>query len=179
MPGKTNLANVLSRLLFKAQSAQKRNIAEEYIHFITQKAVPKSTTLEQLSKATYEDATLQQLQQRLLHNQWSTSPDIQQFFRVQNGLSTCQGLLLRGTRIVMPECLRRQTLSLAHENHHDQGIVRFKQLLRLKMWQPSMDTEAETLIKECIPCQSTMPPSPPLTATSFKNTFEAMAVYSH
>ena len=59
----------------------------------------------------------------------------------------------------MPKCLRRPTLSLAHEGH--QGIVRTKQLLRQKMWWPGMDAEAETVIKECIPCQSTMPPSPP------------------
>ena len=116
-------------------------------------------TLEQISKATNEDATLQHVQQCLLHNQWSTSTDIQPFSRVRDELSTCEGLLLRGTRIVMPKCLRRQTLSLAHEGH--QGIVRTKQLLRQKVWWPGMDTEAETLIKECIPCQSTMPPSPP------------------
>ena len=116
-------------------------------------------TLEQISKATNEDTTLQEVQQCLLHNQWSTSPDIQPFSRVRDELSTCEGLLLRGTRIVMPKCLCRQTLSLAHEGH--QGIVRTKQLLRQKVWWPGMDTEAETLIKECIPCQSTMPPSPP------------------
>ena len=159
MPGKTNPADVLSRLPLGAQSPRERNIAEEYIHFITQKAVPKSMTLEQISKATNEDATLQHIQQCLLHNQWSTSPDIQPFSRVRDELSTCEGLLLRGTRIVMPKCLCRQTLSLAHEGH--QGIVRTKQLLRQKVWWPGMDTEAETLIKECIPCQSTMPPSPP------------------
>ena len=116
-------------------------------------------TLEQISQATQEDPTLQQVQQCLLHNQWSTAPDIHQFFRIRDELSTCQGLLLRGTRIVMPTCLRRQTLSLAHEGH--QGIVRTKQLLRQKVWWPGIDTEAVALVKDCIPCQSTMPPSPP------------------
>ena len=90
MPGKTNPADVLSRLPLGAQSPRERNIAEEYIHFITQKAVPKSMTLEQISKATNEDATLQQVQQCLLHNQWSTSPDIQPFSRVRNELSTSE-----------------------------------------------------------------------------------------
>jgi len=159
MPGKTNPADVLSRLPLSAQSPRERNIAEEYIHFITEKAVPKSMTLDQISKATHTDKTLQEVQRCLLHNTWSTGPDIQQFFKVRHELSTSQGLLLRGTRIVMPKCLRLQTLSLAHEGH--QGIVRTKQLLRQKVWWPGMDTEAETLIKACIPCQSTMPPPSP------------------
>ena len=68
MPGKTNPADVFSWLLLGAQSPRKHNIAEEYVHFITQKAVPKSMTLEQTSKATHEDAMLQQVQQCLLHN---------------------------------------------------------------------------------------------------------------
>ena len=113
--------------------------------------------LEQIAKATQEDTVLQQVQRCLLQNQWSTAPDIQQFSRVRDELSTSQGLLLKGTRIVMPKCLRRQTL--AHEGH--QGIVRTKQLLRQKVWWPGMDTEAETLIKACVPCQSIMPPSTP------------------
>ena len=74
-------------------------------------------TLEQISKATHADATQQEVQRCLFHNQWSTGADIQQFFKVRDELSTSQGLLQRGTRIVMPKCLRRQTLSLAHEGH--------------------------------------------------------------
>ena len=159
MPGKTNPVDVLSQLPLIAQSHRERNIAEEYIHFITERAVPKSMTLEQISKATYADATVQEVQRCLLHNQWSAGVDIQQFFKVRDKLSASQGLLLRRTRIVMSKCLRRQTLSLAHEGY--QGIVRTKQLLRQKVWWPGMDTEAETLIKACIPCQSTMPPLPP------------------
>ena len=58
MPGKTNPADVLSRLPLSAQSPHDRNIAEEYIHFVTERAVPKSMTLEQIAKATQEDTVL-------------------------------------------------------------------------------------------------------------------------
>jgi hypothetical protein len=59
----------------------------------------------------------------------------------------------------MPKCLRHQTLSLAHEGH--QGIAHSKQLLRQKVLWPGIDAEAETLIKTCLPCQSTMLPTLP------------------
>ena len=102
MPGKTNPADVVSRLPLSAQSPWERNIAEEYIHFITKKAVPKSMTLEQISKATHADGTLQVVAQPVV-NQPRHSAVFQSSRRVIN-----------------------QTFSLAHEGH--QGIVRTKQL---------------------------------------------------
>ena len=90
---------------------------------------------------------------------WPDNPDLQRFAKVRDELSASQGLLLRGTRIVMPKCLRHQTLSLAHEGH--QGIAHSKQLLRQTVWWPGIDAEAETLVKTCLPCQSTMPPTLP------------------
>ena len=59
MPGKTNFTDVLSRLPLSAQSPRDPNIAEEYVHFITERAVPKSMTLEQIAKGTQEDTVLQ------------------------------------------------------------------------------------------------------------------------
>ncbi len=159
MPGKTNPADVLSRLPIRAQAPRERNIAEEYINFIAERAVPKAMTLEEIAKATEDDAVLQQVLHCLSLNHWPNDPGLQKFSRVRDELSTSQGLLLRGTRIVMPKSLRPRTLSLAHENH--QGIVRTKQLLRQKVWWPGIDTEAENLIKACLPCQSTMPQSVP------------------
>jgi hypothetical protein len=57
LPGKTNPADILSRLPISPQPPpRERNTAEEYINFITEKAVPKAMTLEQISKATQDDA---------------------------------------------------------------------------------------------------------------------------
>ena len=175
MPGKTNPADVLSRLPISTQPTRERSVAEEYINFITEKAVvPKAMILEQISKATQDDVILQQVQQCLLHNHWPDNPDLQRFAKVRDELSASQGLLIRGTRIVMPKCLRQQTLSLAHEGH--QGIVRTKQLLRQKVWWPGIDAEAETLVKTCLPCQSTICTR---TASSFDYAFQTMAVHSY
>ncbi len=56
MPGKTNPADVLSRLPIRAQGPRERNIAEEYINFIAERAVPKAMTLEEIAKATEDVA---------------------------------------------------------------------------------------------------------------------------
>ncbi len=72
---------------------------------------------------------------------------------VKNELCVLGKLLLqlRGTRIVIPQTLRKQVLHLAHEDH--QGIVKMKCRLRTKVWWPKMDTDAERICKSCYGCQ--------------------------
>jgi hypothetical protein len=64
---------------------------------------------------------------------------------------TDQDILLRGDRIVLPNKLRQQAISLAHEDHA--GMVRCKQRLRSKLWWPEMDKQVEERIRCCHPCQ--------------------------
>ena len=62
MTGKTNPADVLSRLPLENQPFRERNIAEEYINYVTANAVPKALTLKQIACATETDPLLQQVQ---------------------------------------------------------------------------------------------------------------------
>ena len=68
-------------------------------------------------------------------------------------------LILRGTRIVIPEKLRPRVLSLAHEGHL--GIVGTKKKLRSKVWWPGMEKDAEKHCKTCYGCQLVSRSSPP------------------
>ena len=49
MAGKTNPADVLSRLPLDNQPFRERNITEEYINYVTMNAVPKALTLEEIA----------------------------------------------------------------------------------------------------------------------------------
>ena len=73
------------------------------------------------------------------------------FMCVKNELCVLGKLMLRGTRIVVPQSLRKQALHLAHEGH--QGIVKMKGQLRTKVWWPKMDTDAKQICKRCHGCQ--------------------------
>ena len=92
-------------------------------------------------------------------NQWPNNKEIQPFKRLRGELSTSQGLVLRGSRIVPPESLRESIFRSAHQGH--QGIVRTKQMGREKEWRPGIDHEIETMIKSCLPCQSMAPQAAP------------------
>jgi hypothetical protein len=69
-------------------------------------------------------------------------------------------LLLKYTRKVIPTSLRKQAIDLAHEDH--QGLTKTKQLIREKIWFPSVDSVMKKIIDACIPCQSTTPAHPPV-----------------
>ena len=51
---------------------------------------------------------------------------------VKDELCVLAKIVLRGTRIVVPNALRGEVLRLAHEGH--QGIVKIKARLRKKVW---------------------------------------------
>ena len=152
MAGKTNPADVLSRLPLENQPFRERNIAEEYINYVTINAVPKALSLEQIASATKADPILQQVQCCLNGAEWPDVPDLKPYKRVKDELCANNGVILRGSRIVMPSTLWQATLSNAHEGH--QGIVRTKQMVREKVWWPGIVHQVETMVKACIPCQS-------------------------
>lgn len=102
--------------------------------------------MEELSAA---DPTLVALRSCIKTGDWSKCEPVYQ--TVKSELSTVGKIVLRGSRIVIPQAARRQTLMLAHEGH--QGIVKTKQRLRTKVWWPGIDREAEELVRSCHACQ--------------------------
>ena len=65
---------------------------------------------------------------------------------------TNDGIVLRGSRIVVPSTLQQRVIDIAHAGH--QGIVRTKQLLRSFVWFPCIDEKVERAIKRCRNCQA-------------------------
>ena len=81
---------------------------EEYINFIVDSSVPKAITLAEIIKATNEDRTLKGLRAaiRLI---------VEEYKNIKDELSiTSHGLILRGTRIVVPLSLRQRAIDIAH-----------------------------------------------------------------
>ena len=58
MPGKTNPADVLSRLPLEGQPNRERQITEEYINYIASNAVPKAMSQTEIVAATKADSVV-------------------------------------------------------------------------------------------------------------------------
>jgi hypothetical protein len=72
------------------------------------------------------------------------------YIPIKNELWSYGNLVMCNNRIIIPESLGRQMLTLAHEGH--QGVVRTTSRLRSKVWWPGIDKEIEAFIRACHPC---------------------------
>ena len=170
--GQDNPSDFLSRHPIQDTTMHNNN-AEDYVNFLSQQSVPKAMTLSEIATATCNDATLQRVISNIRDTNWQdiydktrTLPEninraeLLQFHKIRQELTvTDSNIVLRNTRIVLPNSLRTQAINIAHEGH--QGLVKTKKLLRTKIWFPGIDERTENIIKHCLACQATGPAARP------------------
>ena len=152
-----NIADALSRLT-KIPASEKYRYDDEHVRMVALSAVPIALKIQEIESASAEDEDLQAVRSCLTSGNWETAP--KPYVWVRNELTYIGQVILRGTRIVIPNILRKRVLELAHEGH--QGVVKMKERLRSKVWWPGVDKDAERNCRECYGCQlvtkETVPP---------------------
>ena len=103
--------------------------------------------MEDITKATLQDPTLQAVMVAIRSNNWFepakrleiNHKTYKALERIQQELTVCSTncIILRATRIDVPEILQQRVIDLAHEGH--QGIAKTKSLLREKVWFAGID----------------------------------------
>eukprot|EP00794_Sanderia_malayensis_P005113 gene5112-biopygen4171 len=160
--GSENAADYLSRHPFRKGEKQQEKFAEEYVNFITQHYVPKAMTVQEIARETKADTTLQRLQVAIRLNMWEADC-LKPYRPIKDELTVgALGVILRGTRIIIPSSLQQRAVDIAHENH--QGLSKTKALLREKTWFPGIDELAQQTLQSCLACQAVgnQPPPEPL-----------------
>lgn len=149
-PGKTNLADSLSRLNNGEDFGGREE--SDIVRHIVAVSKPVAVSQEELVTASKEDSEFVRLREHIRTGNWSNVSSITtEYLPVKEELCTLGDLVLRGHRLVIPEVLRKKVLELAHEGH--QGIVKTKTRLRTKVWWPKIDRAVEKLCKSCHGCQ--------------------------
>jgi transposase InsO family protein len=98
------------------------------------------------------DRSLQGLRAAIKLNKWDCDI-VKPYKPIKDELTvTSQGLILRGTRIVMPRSLQQRAIDIAHDTHL--GLSKTKALLREKIWFPNIDQQVKKTLDGCIPCQA-------------------------
>lgn len=159
-PGSENIADSLSRLScgHVQEEEKKRNVAEEYVRFVAQTATPKAMTTRDIEEHSHHDAELCEVRRCIREDAWDNK-ECAKYFPVREELCIIGKVVLRGTRIVIPQSLRQQVLAIAHEGHV--GIVATKLRLRTKVWWPGVDRDAEQYVRSCHGCQLVGQPTSP------------------
>ena len=155
-PGKSNPSDFLSRHPVSCSSVWEKEEANEqvaYLNLLHSQSMPEAITLEKVREAVEADEVLCKVRSMLLDGHKCNEKDkMAEYRRIWCELSVCEGLVMRGEKIVVPESLRNDVVKIAHEGH--MGMVKCKQFLRSRVWFPGMDVAMEKEVDLCIPCQA-------------------------
>ena len=95
---------------------------------------------------------------------WPTEGDrdLEPYLSKRCELSTHEGCILWGTRIVVPKPGRDAVLQELHEGHP--GITKMRALARMSVWWPGIDLDIKKSVRLCCQCQDVQssPPVAPL-----------------
>jgi len=121
--GKSNIADVFSRLCKKEN--QKKEFEEDvhYIRWVVSESVPRAMTLEEIAIASENDKEIREIKLALQTDNWKALGN-SRYKIIKEQLCIYNNVLLRNTRIIIPKKLQKKTLVLAHEGHP--GIVAMK-----------------------------------------------------
>ncbi len=163
-PGKDNMADYYSRHSAKSkgpsaflQEVRAAQETELYVNLVAQSAIPRAMTMDMMEIESRQDEEIQEL---IDHIQRGTKArqlpeSLSIYRRVLDELSvTGSGIVLRGSRILVPRGLRKRTMELAHVGH--QGVVKTKLLIRARVWYPGIDKQVEEMMKWCLACQANL-----------------------
>jgi len=93
-----------------------------------------------------------------------TDPAVRQYWVIREELSTDDGLVFYGSRVIVPAEARRSILSKLHASH--QGIVRTRQRAAQTVYWSGINNDIVQMVERCQPCQEHRPslPKEPLMA---------------
>ncbi|XP_038120427.1 uncharacterized protein K02A2.6 [Culex quinquefasciatus] len=108
---------------------------------------------------------------RLDERGWPASaervPDsVRIYFGYRNELSTQNGIVFRGDRILVPQVLRRKLIDCCHISHN--GIEATLKLARANLFWPGMSSQITDVVKSCSVCAkfAASQPHPPMISHS-------------
>ena len=108
-----------------------------------------------LAKESEKDEILIALKNTIMKG-WPDKRDkcpqnLRPYWNYRDEMSVLDGLILKGTRIIIPSDCRDDVLEKLHEGHF--GIERTKLRARDSIYWPQINQDIETLVKSCDKCQ--------------------------
>ena len=119
--------------------------------------------LRELRSATREDPILSKLLEYVLNGfpdaRRNMHSETRNYWSFRDELSIDDGILLKGTRIIIPSSLTRKFMEDLHMGHL--GVTKFQQRAKSTVYWPNIDQDIENYIRTCEPCQRNQASQPP------------------
>ena len=154
IPGKyLVVADTLSLSFSRKLPAQ--DTAEEIkLHVdLVKKSYPVSDPMwEKISAHTMRDPELQSVM-RAVHCGWEdpVAKALKPFYHFREMITDIDGVLIKGSKIIIPESLRTEMLDKIHEGH--MGIEKCQARARQVMYWPNIGLAIENKVNKCSVCQ--------------------------
>ncbi|UYV79997.1 K02A2.6-like [Cordylochernes scorpioides] len=143
-------ADGLSRLPLK-QYEEMEEDAVNTVHMIKQcEELP--LTSSHIRRESCKDSILKIVYQNTLYGRKDkpSNTELLSFYLRREELTVEQGILLLGTRVVIPRKFRAKIKAELHQGHL--GVVKMKALARNFIWWPGIDREIEEITRVCREC---------------------------
>ena len=157
VPGKDLIiADTLSRAPAADPTTADKLLQQEanaFINVILQNLPATEQRLEEIRRHQEDDDATQQIAvfcQSGWPDKKSLTANIRSYSPMAAEFSVVNGLLMRGSRIVIPPSLRQAMLTKIHIGH--QGITKCRERARQSVWWPGFSRDLEELVRNCPEC---------------------------
>ena len=157
-------ADAMSRLPLPSKADEVPPTPQETV-LLMQHFDASQLSYKDIQRETQQDPTLANVFEYTIAG-WprEVNNTLQPYYNVKEELSTHEGCLLRGARVIIPPKHREIMLEMVHDAHP--GIVRMKLHARNYCWWPGIDKDLEKKVQECLTCQTRRnnPPKAPIVS---------------
>ncbi|KAJ8377185.1 hypothetical protein SKAU_G00077650 [Synaphobranchus kaupii] len=158
VPGKRLwTADTLSRAPVKSvESPDERQLFEDtniYVDTVMDNLPASTTYLDELREQLKGDSVCRRVM-ALCGEGWpahsKTEPGLRLYWAERAFLTVQDGLLLKGSRLVIPAAMRNEVLARLHEGHL--GVVKCRERARRSVWWPGLSQQLNELVLNCRTC---------------------------
>ena len=158
VPGKyLAIADALSRKPLPDQNADITldKAVEAHVEAVMSGWPASKTKLDEIRETSEVDPTLHKVAEYITDG-WPNSSkslplSLMPFYRERGELSVVDGIVTKGTCIVIPRTMRAEILEKLHESH--QGLTRTRQRTKNAVWWPGLSHDLQTMSDSCTTCK--------------------------
>ena len=126
-----------------------------HVDMVIQSMPISDQRLDQVRTETRKDSVMSSLINIILtgwpNNKYECPPDLASYWNVREELSVSDNVVLRGSKIVMPQSLRLQKLNKIHEGHLGVEKCRRSRAREVMYWS-GMNADIMQLVESCMSC---------------------------
>ena len=154
------LADTLSRAFLKDDPTPQEQLDFQVMDLDMTDQVLSPNRLQELTLHTSRDDVFSKLSAIIVHGNWpakfQSAPSwLQPYYHFRDELSVDEGLIFRGTKILIPTSLRQQYIAQLHKMH--QGADSTFKLAREYFYWPKMHEDIHYFVDQCAICNASKP----------------------